>query len=173
MTSVTICSNFGAQENKVWHCFHCFPIYLPWSDGTRCQDLSFLKSESEVTQSCLTVCDSMDCSLPDSSVHGIFQGRILEWVAIEGWVLSQLFHSPLSLSSRGSLVLLSAIRGVSSAYLRLLIFLLAILIPVCASSILAFCMMYSAYKLNSKVTIYSLDVLLSRFGTSLLFHFQF
>ena len=28
-------------ENKVSHCFHCFPIYLPWSDGTRCHDLSF------------------------------------------------------------------------------------------------------------------------------------
>ena len=44
--------------------------------------------------------------------------------------------------------LLSAIRVVSSAYLRLLIFLLAILIPACASSSLAFLMMYSAYKLN-------------------------
>ena len=33
---------FGAQENEVCHCFHCFPIYLPWSDGTRCHNLSFL-----------------------------------------------------------------------------------------------------------------------------------
>ena len=33
-------------------------------------------------QSCLTLCDPMDCSLPGSSVHGIFQARILEWVAI-------------------------------------------------------------------------------------------
>ena len=33
---------FGAQKNEVWHCFHCFPIYFPWSDGTGCQDLSFL-----------------------------------------------------------------------------------------------------------------------------------
>ena len=32
----------GAQENEVCHCFHCFPIYLPWSDGTRCHDLSCL-----------------------------------------------------------------------------------------------------------------------------------
>ena len=45
---------------------------------------------------------------------------------------------------------LSAIRLVSSAYLRLLIFLLAILIPACASSSLAFHMMYSAYKLNKQ-----------------------
>ena len=41
-----------------------------------------VKSESEVTQSCWTLSDPMDCSLPDSSVHGIFQARVLEWVAI-------------------------------------------------------------------------------------------
>ena len=32
-------------KNKVWHCFHCFPIYFPWSDGTGCHDLSFLNVE--------------------------------------------------------------------------------------------------------------------------------
>ena len=52
--------------NKVCHCFHCFPIYLPWSNGTGYHDLKFS----------------------------------------ECWVLIQLFHSPLSLSSRGSLALL-------------------------------------------------------------------
>ena len=36
----------------------------------------------KVTQSCLTLCDPMDCSLPGSSVHGILQARVLEWVAI-------------------------------------------------------------------------------------------
>ena len=41
-----------------------------------------VKSESEVVQSCLTLSDPMDCSLPGSSVHGIFQARILEWGAI-------------------------------------------------------------------------------------------
>ena len=41
MAAVTICCDFGAQENKVNYCFHCFPIYLPWSDGTGCHDLSF------------------------------------------------------------------------------------------------------------------------------------
>ena len=60
---------------------------------------------------------------------------------------------------------LSAIKVVSSAYLRLLIFLLAILIPACASSSLAFCMMCSALKLNKQGDIYILDVLLSQFGT--------
>ena len=41
-----------------------------------------MKNESEVAQSCLTLSDPMDCSLPGSSVHGISQARVLEWVAI-------------------------------------------------------------------------------------------
>ena len=45
MAAVTTCSDFGAQKDKVCYCFHCFPIYLPWSDGTRCHDLSFLNVE--------------------------------------------------------------------------------------------------------------------------------
>ena len=40
-----------------------------------------VKSESEVAQSCLTLSDPMDCSLPGSSIHGIFQARVLEWGA--------------------------------------------------------------------------------------------
>ena len=45
MAALTICSDFGAQEDKVWHCFHGFPIYFPWSDGTGCHDLHFLNFE--------------------------------------------------------------------------------------------------------------------------------
>ena len=41
-----------------------------------------VKSESEGAQSCPTLSDPMDCSLPGSSVHGIFQARVLEWGAI-------------------------------------------------------------------------------------------
>ena len=41
-----------------------------------------LKSESEVAQSCPTLSNPMDCSLSGSSIHGIFQARVLEWVAI-------------------------------------------------------------------------------------------
>ena len=41
-----------------------------------------VKSESEVAQSCPTLCDPMDCSLPGSCIHGIFQARVLEWGAI-------------------------------------------------------------------------------------------
>ena len=43
--AVTICSDFGAQEKKAFHCFCCFPIYLPYSDGTECHDLRFLNVE--------------------------------------------------------------------------------------------------------------------------------
>ena len=46
------------------------------------------KSESEVAQSCPTLSNSMDCSPPGSSVHGIFQARILEWVAIAFFIIS-------------------------------------------------------------------------------------
>ena len=41
-----------------------------------------VKSEREVVQSCLTLSDPMDCSLPGSSIHGIFQARVLQWAAI-------------------------------------------------------------------------------------------
>ena len=46
------------------------------------KNLTFFDIDIEVAQSCPTLCDPMDCSLPGSSVHGIFQARILEWVAI-------------------------------------------------------------------------------------------
>ena len=41
-----------------------------------------MKVKREVAQSCLTLSDPMDCSLPGSSIHGIFQARVLEWGAI-------------------------------------------------------------------------------------------
>ena len=51
MAAVTIHSDFGAQENKICHCFHFFTFYLPWSDGTGCHCLCCYL----VTQWCLTV----------------------------------------------------------------------------------------------------------------------
>ena len=62
----------------------------PWdspgrSTGVGCHFLlqcMKVKSESEVTQSCPTLDDPMDCSPPGSSIHGIFQARVLEWVAL-------------------------------------------------------------------------------------------
>ena len=111
MAAVTTCNDFGAPKCKVSHCFHCFPIYLPWSDGTRCYDLSFLNAE--------------------------LQARFL----LASFIFIRRFFSSSSLS---------AVRVVSSAYLRLLIFLPAILIPAYASSGPAFRMMYSACKSNKQ-----------------------
>ena len=64
--------------------------------------------EYEVTQSCPTLCDPTDCSLPGFSVHGIFQARVLEWVAI-----SFSRYCSVIISPQNSL----GIRGVSSASL--------------------------------------------------------
>ena len=41
MAAGTVCLHFEAQENEIWHCCHIFPIYLPWSDRTRCHDLKW------------------------------------------------------------------------------------------------------------------------------------
>ena len=79
----TVHSDFGAQKTKVWHCFHCFPIYLPWNDGTRCHDLSFWMLSFKPTFS------------------------------LSSFSLKRLFSS----------FSLSAVRVVSSAYLRRLIVL--------------------------------------------------
>ena len=74
MAAVTICSDFGAQKNKVWHCFHCFPIYFPWSDGTGCHDLRFLNVElwwgfnGDLLQEGL--CHTLVCSTQSPCPHG-------------------------------------------------------------------------------------------------------
>ena len=64
----------------------CHPWDSPGKNtGVGCQFLlqcMKVKSESEVTESCPTLSDPVDCSLPGSSVHGIFQARVLEWVPL-------------------------------------------------------------------------------------------
>ena len=63
-------------------------LHCPWDSpgkntGVGCHFLlQCMKVKSEVAQSCPTLSDPMDCSLPGSSVHGIFQARVLEWGAI-------------------------------------------------------------------------------------------
>ena len=104
MGAVTVHSDLGAQEKKICHCFHFFPIYWPWRDGTRYHDLGL-------------------------------------------WMLN--FKPHFSLSSFTMMKRLF-ISSSLSAYLRLLIFLPAILIPACTSSRPAFHMMYSALKLNKQ-----------------------
>ena len=79
----------------IWGCWYSSPQswfqlvihpagYLAWCTLHRTPAELFLENEMKVlvTQSCPTLCNSMDCSLPGSSVHGILQARILEWVAI-------------------------------------------------------------------------------------------
>ena len=59
----------------------CFRTLIFWELLFTAAELS-VEVKVLVPQSCLTLCDPMDCSLPGSSVHGIFQARILVWVAI-------------------------------------------------------------------------------------------
>ena len=112
MAAITNYSDFGAQENKICHCFHFFPSSI-------CHEVMG----------------------PDAMIF-IF------------WILSFkpafLLYSFTFMKRFFSSSLLSAISLVSSAYLRLLIFLLEIGNPAWASSSPAFCMMYSAYKLNKQ-----------------------
>ena len=70
---------FATQESN-WGVLHCRPILyqLSYQGSPKLYE----DHESEVTQSCPTLCDPVDCSPPGSSVHGILQARILEWVAI-------------------------------------------------------------------------------------------
>ena len=65
-----------------------------------------VKSESEVTQLCPTLCDPMDCGLLGSSIHGIFQARVLEWgaIAFSGTVSSSVLFT---LSVSDSIITLS------------------------------------------------------------------
>ena len=83
-------SHFSHVRLCVTHRWQLTRLCHPWDSpgkntGMGCHFLlqwMKVKSESEVTQSCLTLRNLMDCSPPGSSVHGIFQARVLEWVAI-------------------------------------------------------------------------------------------
>ena len=110
MAAVTICSDFGALQNKVSHYFHCFPSICHEVMGT------------------------------DAMISVFWILRFKPTFSLSSFTfIKRLFSSWLS-----------AIRVVSSAYLRLLIFLLEILIPACTSSSPAFHMLYSACKLNKQ-----------------------
>ena len=83
-------SHFSRVRLCVTHRWQPTRLPRPWDSpgkntGVGCHFLLQcvkVKSEREVTQSCLTLSDPMDCSLPGSSIHGIFEARVLEWVAI-------------------------------------------------------------------------------------------
>ena len=97
-----------SRVSRVWRCetpwmaAHQAPLSLGFSRQEHWSGLPFpsLVHESEkwkeVTQSCPTLSDPMDCSLPGSSAHGIFQARVLEWVAIAFsalWFWPYIIHS--------------------------------------------------------------------------------
>ena len=66
-----------------WPPLFIFPFSSFWlGQMVACNYHQSKKSESKVAQSCPTLCDPMYCSLSGSSAHGIFQARVLEWVAI-------------------------------------------------------------------------------------------
>ena len=71
-------------RTEIFFCSLWLPLHLEWYlVCSWCSvNICLKNSESEVPQSCPTLCDLMDCSLPGSSVHRIFQARVLEWVAI-------------------------------------------------------------------------------------------
>ena len=157
MAAVTICSDFGAPQNKVCHRFHCFPIYLPWSDGTTYDDRSFLNAEFKASffnlsftfikrlfsfsfkeqapfnfMAAVTICS--DFGAPQNKVGHRFPCFLiyLPWSDGTGChdvsFLMLSFKPAFSLSSFTfikrlfSSSSLSAIRVVSSVYLRLLIY---------------------------------------------------
>ena len=62
--------------------FHLYKMRVMLTSEGRVKETCFLSKVSEVAQSCPTLCDPVDCSLPGSSVHGILQARVLEWAAI-------------------------------------------------------------------------------------------
>ena len=72
---------FDGSDSKEFACNAGDPGLIPWW-GRSPEEDSGWSIEVLVTQLYLTLCDPMDCSLPDSSVQGILQARILEWVAI-------------------------------------------------------------------------------------------
>ena len=86
MAGVTICSDFGAQENKsVTALLPLFPYLFSHEIMELNAMVLVFWMWHPVNQSCLTLCDPLNNSPPGSSVHGIFQTRILEWDAISSF----------------------------------------------------------------------------------------
>ena len=84
---------------------------------------SIKKSRSEVAQSCPTLCDPMDCTLPGSSVHGIFQARVMEWVAISFSIMGALRKEGVVMTGEYLWYILSDwCRGIFVTYLEWLMY---------------------------------------------------
>ena len=78
--NVGILGNFcRLADSQIYREFFSFFLgHSLWSEWSGFSFISFLAVKVLVTQSCPTLCDTMDCSLPGSSVHGILQARILD-----------------------------------------------------------------------------------------------
>ena len=134
MAAITICSDFGAPQIKVWHCFHCFPIYLPEVMGPDTMILVFWMLSFKPTRLRTLMKRLRKGAGGTKELHVLILMR-LAWLRDEwGSTLSQVLPSFTFIKRLFSFSSLSAIRVVSFAYLKLLIFLLAILIPACVSS---------------------------------------
>ena len=78
-----------------------------------------VKSEREVTQSCPTLRDPMDCSLPGSSVHGIFQARVLEWGAIAFSKLIILYNLNMQFFVCQKVILTCFLKKLQTCYFKI------------------------------------------------------
>ena len=89
VAAVMVHSDFGIQENKICHCFHFFPFYFPWSDGTRCQDLSFwmMNLKPAVSLSSLTLIKRLFSSSSLSAIRVVSStlSEIADTSPIEPW----------------------------------------------------------------------------------------
>ena len=81
------CQSTGAQDRPMGI---MFPVCLfnVCSSYMKMMSLNVAAAGAKSLQLCPTLCDPVDCSLPGSSVHGIFQARVLEWVAFSGHLMT-------------------------------------------------------------------------------------
>ena len=79
VSSPFLCPSMGPENFS-------FPlsVFLGKEPFLLCRHILYSLKEGEVSQSCPTLCDTMDCNLLGFSIHGILQARILEWIAISG-----------------------------------------------------------------------------------------
>ena len=115
MAAVTICCHFRAQEEEICHCFHRFPFYLPWSNGTGCQDLSFLKFSFKLALSFsfFTLIKRLQQPPNPTSRHACLFLSTVSNAADH----SKKLHSPGSCLLQSSSLSVSPVGGFSSSHL--------------------------------------------------------
>ena len=99
VAAVTVCSDFGAEENKICHCFHFFPIYLPRNDGTGCHSFLMLSFKPAFSLSCFTLLMRPFSSSPLLAIRVVSSAYLifLPTILIPAWDSSSLaFHMMFS-----------------------------------------------------------------------------